>query len=151
MRPTSPETPSPVDKPSESPPPVHPPSATVPVSPSEPPSRESPAPSSQAVVALLDTADARAQAGNLDSAAAVVERALRLEPHNPMLWHRLASLRLQQGQYAQAANLAVKSNALASHNRQLQTANWDLIARAKDKLGDAEAARAARAKARTLQ
>jgi predicted Zn-dependent protease len=108
-------------------------------------------PPNQAVVALLDTAEQRARAGNLDSAAAVVERALRLEPQNPLLWHRLAILRLQQGQYTQAANLATKSNALAGNNRQLQANNWEAIAQAKEKLGDAAAARAARAKARELQ
>jgi predicted Zn-dependent protease len=100
---------------------------------------------------LLETADQRARAGNLDSAAAVLERALRLEPQNPLLWHRLAILRLRQGQYAQAASLAAKSNALAGSNRQLQASNWDTIAQAKDKLGDAEAAQAARARARALQ
>jgi predicted Zn-dependent protease len=108
-------------------------------------------PSSQAVVALLDTADQHARAGNLDSAAAVLERALRLEPHDPMLWHRLAKLRLQQGQFAQAASLAAKSNALAGNNRPLQASNWDTIAQAKEKLGDVDAARAARKKAHELQ
>jgi predicted Zn-dependent protease len=103
------------------------------------------------VVALLETADQRASAGNLDSAAAVLERALRLEPQNPLLWHRLAVLRLQQGQYGQAVNLATKSNALAGNDRGLQASNWDTIARAKEKLGDAEAARAARARAQALQ
>jgi predicted Zn-dependent protease len=103
------------------------------------------------VVALLETADQRARAGNLDSAAATLERALRLEPQNALLWHRLATLRLRQGQYAQAASLAAKSNALAGTNRSLQASNWDTIAQAKDKLGDAAAAQAARARARALQ
>jgi predicted Zn-dependent protease len=80
-----------------------------------------------------------------------VERALRLEPHNPLLWHRLAKLRLQQGQFAQAVSLAAKSNSLAGENRRLQASNWDTIAQAQDKLGDAAAARAAREKARALQ
>jgi predicted Zn-dependent protease len=118
--------------------------------PPEPRVSEAPPPS-QAVVALLDTADKRANAGNLDSAAVVLERALRLEPHNPLLWHRLAQLRLQQGQFTQAVNLAAKSNALAGSNRQLQASNWATIAQAKEKLGDANAARAAREKAQALQ
>jgi predicted Zn-dependent protease len=108
-------------------------------------------PPSQAVVALLDTANDRVRAGNLDSAAAVLERALRLEPQNPLLWHRLAALRLQQGQPAQAANLAAKSNALAGRDRQLQASNWAIIAQAKEKLGDTNAARIARDKARQWQ
>jgi predicted Zn-dependent protease len=108
-------------------------------------------PANAAVVALLDTADQRARAGNLDNAAAVLERALRLEPQNPLLWHRLAAVRLQQGQFAQAASLAAKSNTLAGTNRQLQASNWDTIAQAKEHLGDAAAAQAAREKARALR
>jgi predicted Zn-dependent protease len=100
---------------------------------------------------LLDTAEKRASAGQLDSAAATLERALRLEPQNPVLWHRLARLRLQQGQFAQAANLAAKSNALAGNNRSLQASNWETIAQAREKLGDTAAARAARARAQALQ
>jgi predicted Zn-dependent protease len=103
------------------------------------------------VVALLDTADQRVRTGNLDHAATTLERALRLEPHNPLLWHRLATLRLQQGQFAQAASLAAKSNALAGNNRQLQASNWDTIAQAKEQLGEAAAASAAREKARELR
>jgi predicted Zn-dependent protease len=108
-------------------------------------------PPNAAVVALLDTADQRVRAGNLDSAAAILERALRLEPHNALLWHRLATLRLQQGQFAQAASLAAKSNTLAGNNRQLQASNWDTIAQAKEQLGDTVAARSAREKARALR
>ncbi|MGH8613397.1 MAG: tetratricopeptide repeat protein [Gammaproteobacteria bacterium] len=108
-------------------------------------------PPNAAVVALLGTADQQGRAGNLDNAAAVIERALRLEPQNPLLWHRLATVRLQQRQFAQAASLAAKSNTLAGSNRQLQISNWDTIAQAKEQLGDAAAAHAAREKARALR
>jgi Tetratricopeptide repeat len=138
-----------------------PPVSSPPVAPSPPPqvsapppprvSAPAPPPPSPAVVALLDTADKRASAGELDNAAAVVERALRLEPQNPLLWHRLAKLRLQQGQFAQAVSLAAKSNSLAGENRQLQASNWETIAQAQEKLGDVAAARAARDKVRALQ
>jgi predicted Zn-dependent protease len=135
------QPPSPAEKSHEAAPPQRPPVAPQPA----------PPPPNAAVVTLLDTADQRARAGNLENAAAVVERALRLEPQNPLLWHRLATLRLQQGQFAQAASLAAKSNALAGNNRQLQASNWDTIAQAKEQLGDAAAARAAREKARELR
>ena len=151
--PTAPqETPSPAETRAETPASESKPSAAPPLTVPPEPRVSASAPSpNHAVVALLDTADKRASAGNLDSAAAVLERALRLEPHNPLLWHRLAKLRLQQGQFAQAVNLAAKSNALAGNNRQLQASNWATIAQAKDKLGDANAARAAREKAQALQ
>jgi tetratricopeptide (TPR) repeat protein len=145
------QPPSTTEKREQMPPPVRPPVAPQPAPQPEPRVSEPAPPSSAAVVALLDTAEQRARAGNLDNAAAVLERALRLEPQNPLLWHRLAAVRLQQGQFAQAANLAAKSNALAGNNRQLQASNWDTIAQAKEQLGDAVAARAARDKARALR
>ncbi|MGH8528105.1 MAG: hypothetical protein ACREXY_28955, partial [Gammaproteobacteria bacterium] len=61
------------------------------------------------------------------------------------------TVRLQQRQFAQAASLAAKSNALAGSNRQLQISNWDTIAQAKEQLGDAAAAHAAKEKARALR
>ncbi|MGH8609930.1 MAG: tetratricopeptide repeat protein [Gammaproteobacteria bacterium] len=144
QRPTVPRPPSTAEE-------TAPPGAPQPAPQPEQRAGEPGPPPSAAVVALLDTAEQRARAGNLDNAAAVVERALRLEPQNPLLWHRLATVRLQQGQFAQAASLAAKSNALAGNNRQLQASNWDTIAQAKEQLGDAAAAHAARKKARALR
>lgn len=149
---TSPPVSPPPVAPPVTPPPVRPPPVVSPPTASPPPRVSEPTPPpSPAVVALLDTVDERARAGNLDSAAAVLERALRLEPQNPLLWHRLAALRLQQGQHAQAASLAAKSNALAGRDRQLQASNWAVIAQANEQLGDTNAARLAREKARQLQ
>ena len=47
------------------------------------------------VVALLDEAEAKMQSGDHATAAVTLERALRLEPKNAKLWHRLATVRLQ--------------------------------------------------------
>jgi predicted Zn-dependent protease len=85
------------------------------------------------------------RAGELEQAAATLERALRLEPRNAMLWHRLARLRLKQGQWRNAVDLAAKSNSLAGEDGNLQGWNWAVIAEAKERLGDAEGAAAARA------
>jgi len=103
-----------------------------------------------AVVALLDNADAQAQAGELGAAAATLERALRIEPRNAYLWSRLAALRLRQGRYGMAADLAAKSNSLAASNRALKRDNWRLIARARRAAGDADGARAAQQQADQL-
>ncbi len=54
-----------------------------------------------AVSTLVETARTDATAGKLDAAGASIERALRIEPQNPALWHELAKLRLQQEQYQQ--------------------------------------------------
>src|SRR3989344_8042200 len=64
-----------------------------------------------AVIALMDSARSDIVAGKPDGAVASLERALRIEPRNPLLWQELARLRLQQGQYQQAEGLAARSNA----------------------------------------
>jgi len=85
----------------------------------------------QTVLALLTQAKRQEQAGHPERAAAVIERALRIDPKNAELWHRLALLRLAQGQYGLAASLAAKSNALASNNPSLQRKNDTVIRQSK--------------------
>lgn len=96
-----------------------------------------------AVLALADTARTDSSSGRLDAAAASFERALRIEPHNPTLWHELAKVRLEQGQAAQAASLAAKSNSWSASNPTLRAANWRLIGAARAQLGDQRGAQAA--------
>jgi Flp pilus assembly protein TadD len=56
------------------------------------------------------------QSGQLDAAAQVLERGLRIVPKDASLWSHLAAVRLQQGHYGQARSLAAKSNGLAAGN-----------------------------------
>jgi cytochrome c-type biogenesis protein CcmH/NrfG len=114
-----------------------------------PPSQTRPS-DSDAVVALLDSAAAEQRAGQLPASAAALERALRIEPRNPYIWHRLARLRLQEGNYAQAAGLAAKSNALAGGDDRLRAANWRMIGEARRQTGDQAGADAAFAEAERL-
>lgn len=99
---------------------------------------------SAAVVALMENAQYKVNAGDRESAAATLERALRLQPKNALLWHRLGALRLQQRNGQQAINLASKSNSLAAGNYSLQAANWQIIAQARQLVGDDEGAKKAR-------
>ena len=94
----------------------------------------------RAVIALLDQAQLHNEAGQRDAAGASLERALRIEPRNPWLWHELAQLRLTQGQYAQAVSLARKSTSFAVQDRHLQALNWRLIGNARVAQGDTSAA-----------
>jgi len=82
---------------------------------------------SRTVVALLDQASRMEASGNPEKAAATLERALRIEPRNARLWHRLAVIRYQQGQYTQAESLAAKSSTLAQNDRELKQKNAELI------------------------
>jgi len=117
----------------------------VPVSESKPVAVPAPAPRPEniAVAGLMDSARADAAAGRLINAAASLERALRIEPRNPRLWHELARVRLKQGQYAQAESVAARSNSWASDDKELRAENWRLIAEARRARGDTEGAQAA--------
>jgi tetratricopeptide (TPR) repeat protein len=82
---------------------------------------------SRAVLALLAKADVQERQARWERAAALLERALRIEPRNGMLWHRLATIRMQQGRYGMAQSLAEKSNALAKDDDELKRRNAELI------------------------
>ncbi|MDH3692995.1 MAG: tetratricopeptide repeat protein [Gammaproteobacteria bacterium] len=103
--------------------------------------------SQPAVVALLSDAERETGAGDLDRAAAALERALRIDPGDAMAWHQLAKLRLQQGAINEAISLANKSTQLANDTPALQRANWRLVADAYDEKGDTAKARRARERA----
>jgi Tfp pilus assembly protein PilF len=100
--------------------------------PSEPPPAEAPERrESVAVAGLMQSARSDTAAGRLSSAAASLERALRIEPRNPRLWHELAKVRLQQGEYAQAESMAARSNAWAGNDSGLRAENQRLIEQAR--------------------
>jgi tetratricopeptide (TPR) repeat protein len=110
-----------------------------------PPASENPA-----VLALLNKARAQAEVEQWDPAGASLERALRIEPRNPAIWQELAKVRLGQGQYGQAENLAAKSNALAGSDRTLQAENWRIIGQARSRRGDLRGSQAAFERAEQL-
>jgi len=96
-----------------------------------------------AIAGLMDSARTEAAAGNLAGAAASLERALRIEPRNPRLWHELARVRLKQGQYAQAESVAARSNSWVGEDKALRAENWRLISESRNARGDQEGAKAA--------
>jgi len=87
-----------------------------------------------AVESLLDSAQIARASGRHDDAAADLERALRLQPENAYLWHELAAVRREQGEWTQAISLAQRSNGFAE--KDLQKANWRLIAQCRRAMGD---------------
>ena len=108
------QAPSPVEPPA--PPPV----------PATPPKQEN-----VAIAGLMDSARNDAASGKLGSAAATLERALRIEPRNPRLWHELAKVRLRQADYSQAESLAARSNTYAGSDGELRAANQKVISDAR--------------------
>jgi tetratricopeptide (TPR) repeat protein len=87
----------------------------------------SPRDAGSAVATLLAKVETQEQQAHWERAAALLERALRIEPRNAQLWHRLAKVRLQQGRYAMAESLAQKSSALAGDDNALKRRNVELI------------------------
>lgn len=79
------------------------------------------------VVSLLAKAKQHENLTQWERAAALLERALRIEPRNAYLWHRLANIRLQQGRYGMAESLAEKSNSLVTEDETLRQRNAELI------------------------
>lgn len=130
----------------------------APVSPERPPDQPRPAPPrpparqrQPAAVALADEASRLRREGETGRAAAALERALRIAPEDPLLWHDLASARLQEKRPEQAEQTARKSNQLATGDRELQARNWDLIAAARRMAGNEKSAREAQDRARELR
>lgn len=100
--------------------------------PSAPPLGESmttPAPAAQpsATGSLIALADRQAATGDYASAAAQLERALRIRPQDPVLWQKLAWLRLQNGEFDQAATLAARSDSLAGNNAAVREQNRRIV------------------------
>jgi len=102
------------------------------------------------IVALLDDSRQQQQQGQFSMAAATIERAIRLEPNNPILWSRLAQIRLIEKNWQQAYVLANKSNSLAKSDKTLLRQNWQTIEQAKLNQGDEAAVEHARTQIRKL-
>ena len=96
-----------------------------------------------AASALVTQAHTLAGGGDYGQAAATLERALRIEPDNPLLWIELGRVRLGENNAAQADAMGRKALALATGDAGAQAAAWRLIADSLRALGrNPEAAQA---------
>lgn len=105
---------------------------------------------SAAVETLLNQAKEQFEQNETEQAAALLERALRIEPRNSILWHNLAGVRLKQQDWQRAANLAAKSNTLAGDNKWLRVRNWVITAIACEGMGDKECTQEAKQRSKAL-
>ena len=112
--------------------PGRPPPADVPVEPTPTPT-PTPAPVipepvlSAASNSLVTAAQAQLKAKNYPAAAASIERALRIEPGNPLLWIELGKVRYAEGNHVQAENMGRRAASLSKAPQASSTA-WKLIA-----------------------
>ena len=82
----------------------------------------------------------QAGGGDYGQAAATLERALRIEPDNPLVWIELGHVRLGENNAAQADALGRKALTLATGDPAAQASAWRLIAdaaRARGRTDDA--------------
>jgi tetratricopeptide (TPR) repeat protein len=81
-----------------------------------------------ASTALVTQAHKQMAGGDFGLAAATIERAMRIEPDNPLLWIELGRVRYTSGDYSQADSMGHKALALATGDPQAQASAWRLIA-----------------------
>ncbi len=113
-------------------------------------SRPAPVSSPIVVAGLQKDAIELNRTGESAKAAAILERAIRIQPRNPALWQQLAEVRYTQKQYRQAESLALRSNQYASRAPDIRRTNWLLIAKARKQTGNIKGAKEARRQAEKL-
>lgn len=81
-----------------------------------------------AAAALVSDAHAQEQSRNFGLAAETLERALSIEPRNPLVWIELGKENILAGNPAQAYGMGRKALYLASGDPHAQAGAWQLIA-----------------------
>lgn len=82
---------------------------------------------SSASASLVKLARAQTGKGDFGGATATVERALRIEPDNPLLWIELGQVHLAEGNAPQAESMGRKAAALSTGDPSTQSASWRLV------------------------
>jgi Tfp pilus assembly protein PilF len=83
---------------------------------------------SSASSALVSQAHRQAGSGDYAQAAATLERALRIEPDNPLVWIELGRVQLGENNPVQADSMGRKALSLATGDPAAQSGAWHLIA-----------------------
>jgi tetratricopeptide (TPR) repeat protein len=97
--------------------------------------------------ALVGQAQTQLASKNYAVAAASIERALRIEPDNPLLWIELGKVRQAEGNYQQAENMGRKAASMSVSAPKTHSAAWSLIAESLRARGKNAQAREAQEKA----
>ncbi len=84
-------------------------------------------PVSPASQTLLNESRSHSAAGHYPQAAASIERAIRIEPRQPVLWLELGNIRLKEGDYVQAESLGRKALSLSAGDAALSARAQQLI------------------------
>jgi predicted Zn-dependent protease len=103
-----------------------------------------------ASTALVAQAHTQLASSNFMMAASTIERALRIEPNNPLLWIEYAQVRMSEQNYSQAESLARKALMLANGDPRTQGNAWRMIANSLRAQNKSNEAQQAEVKAETL-
>lgn len=112
--------------------------------------RTAPATLGPATRSLVTQAQAQRKKGDLPGATVSLERALRIEPNNPLLWIEMGKLRMDQRNFPQAENMGRKALSMSVGDDSTQSAAWQLIGESLRARGKNPQAEDAFAKARAL-
>lgn len=66
-------------------------------------------------------------AGRLDVAESMIERALRIDPNNPLLWIELGEINLAAGNRAQARTMGSRALSLSGGNPSIENSARQLM------------------------
>jgi tetratricopeptide (TPR) repeat protein len=80
--------------------------------------------------ALIGQAGQQESKGDLEAAAATLERAVRIEPRNPLVWVEYAHLKLLAQNAREAESLARRALSLAGEDPRAQAKGYGLLAQA---------------------
>jgi uncharacterized protein HemY len=125
---TRPEAPN---SPTTAPPPAAPAPSPTPPPPTPPSARPVPPPRenrlSPATRSLVNQAHTLLARGDIDGASTTLDRALRIEPSNPLLWIEIGRVRMVEGDAHQAESCARKALALGSGDHAAQNQAGHLL------------------------
>ena len=78
--------------------------------------------------ALVTQAHAATTKGDYFTAMSTLERAVRIEPRNPLVWIEMAKIRLASGEAVQAESVARKAVALSEGDQRTSNDAWKQVA-----------------------
>ena len=81
-----------------------------------------------ASTALVSQAQSQRKRGDFPGATVSIERAMRIEPNNPLLWIEMGRLRMDQGNFPQAESMGRKALSMSVGDDRTQSLAWQLIA-----------------------
>ena len=81
-----------------------------------------------ASTALVSQAESQRKRGDFPGATASIERAMRIEPNNPLLWIEMGRLRMDQSNFPQAESMGRKALSMSVGDDRTQSLAWQLIA-----------------------